>query len=73
MQIKVKGEMTIAEIKQALFEKLQEVEDDHAVRFSRGATLYINPTNGFGDDVYPEVKKIYSRGPYRAAADEYEP
>lgn len=73
MEIKVKGEMTIADIKQALFEKLQEVEDDHAVRYSRGATLYINPTNGFGDDVYPGVKKLYSRGPYRAAADDYEP
>jgi hypothetical protein len=71
MQITVKGEMTIAEIKQAIFEKLSEVELEHAVRYSRGATLYINPTNGFGDDIYPEVKKLYSRGPYKAAADDY--
>jgi hypothetical protein len=53
MEIKVKGEMTIAEIKQALFEKLLELEDDYAVRYSRGATLYINPTNGFGDEITP--------------------
>jgi len=79
MEIKVHGEMSMAEIKQSLFEKLNEVEDDHAVRYSRGATLYINPTNGFGDKVTPryengqEVKKINCRGPYRSAADEYEP
>ena len=78
MQIKVKGEMTIAEIRQALFEKLNEIENDYAVRYSRGATLYINPTNGFGDDVEPRkhgrtVDKLYSSGPYRSAADDYEP
>ena len=78
MQIKVKGEMTIAEIRQALFEKLNEIENDYAVRYSRGATLYINPTNGFGDDVEPRkhgrtVDKLFSSGPYRSAADDYEP
>ncbi len=77
MEIKVKGEMTLPEIRQALFEKLQEVEDDYAVRYSRGATLYINPTNGFGDDVKPRnkhgrsVDKLYSQGPYKSAADDY--
>lgn len=79
MQIKVKGEMTIAEIKHALFEKLCEIEDRFAVRYSLGATLYIRPTNGFGDDVSPrystgeEVTKLYSTGPYRSAAEDYEP
>ena len=77
MKIKVKGEMTLAEIRQAIVEKLFEVEENYAVRFSRGATLYINPTNGFGDDVRPcnkhgkSVENIYSEGPYRSAADEY--
>jgi len=51
MQIKVHGEMTLAELRQALFEKLNQIEDDHAVRYSRGATLFIHPTNGFGDRV----------------------
>lgn len=78
MQIKVKGEMTLSEIRQALFEKLSEIETDLAVRHSRGATLYINPTNGFGDQVVPhkhgrQVEKLYSAGPYRSAADEYTP
>ena len=77
MKIKVKGEMTIHEIRQALFEALTDIENDFAIRHSRGATLYINPTNGFGDDVEPvdragrRVDHIYSDGPYRSAADDY--
>lgn len=79
MQIRIKGEMTTSEIRQALFEKLCEVEERFAVRYSLDATLYIRPTNGFGDDVSPRywngeaVTKIYSTGPYRAAADLYMP
>ena len=77
MEIKVKGEMTLADIRQALFEKLSDAEEDYAIRYSRGATLYINPTNGFGDEVVPrnslgrKVEKLYSDGPYRSAADEF--
>lgn len=77
MQIKIKGEMTIVDIRRALFEKLSEIEDDFAVRYSLGATLYINPTNGFGDKVEPvdrvgqRVDHVYSDGPYRSAADDY--
>ena len=63
--------MSLADIRQALFEKLIEVEDDFAIRHSRGATLFINPTNGFGDEVVPRnksgrtVDKVHSDGPYR--------
>ena len=76
MKIKVKGEMTMAEIRQALFEKLHEIESDFAIRHSIGATLYINPSNGFGDKVVPrkggrKVDNLYSDGPYRSAADDY--
>lgn len=69
--------MTIPEIRQAIYEQLARIEDDFAVRYSRGATLYINPTNGFGDTVKPvdhageEIKKLNSRGPYRSAADDF--
>jgi hypothetical protein len=79
MEIKVHGEMTLAEIRRALFEQLSHLESNFAVRYSRGATLYINPTNGFGDRVTPrdhaggEVTKLNCRGPYRSAADEYKP
>lgn len=77
MQIKIKGEMSLAAIRQALFEQLTQIEDALAVRYSRGATLYINPTNGFGDDVEPtdragrRVDKVNSDGPYKSAAMDY--
>jgi len=77
MQIRLRGEMTLAEIRQALFEELHKLEEGYAVRFSRGATLYLNPTDEFGEDVVvrkqtgEQVTKIFSRGPYRSAADEY--
>ena len=77
MRIKVKGEMTINELIQTIVEKLHELEDDTSVRYTEGATLYINPTNGFGDKVLPcnrhgrEIKNLYSDGPYKSAADEY--
>ncbi len=76
MEIRVRGEMTIADVRQVLFEQLHELETKYAVKFTRSATLYVNPTNGFGDDVTPrlpggqELKVIYSTGPYRSAADE---
>lgn len=77
MKIRVKGEMTIADIRQALFEKLREVEERFAVRYTVDATLYIRPSNGFGDDVSPRysngeaVTTLYSTGPYRPASDDY--
>ncbi|MCP8685969.1 hypothetical protein [Marinobacterium sedimentorum] len=77
MQIKIRGEMTIADVRQALFEKLNDVEEDLAIRYSKGATLYLHPTNGFGDEVVPRnhsgrrVDKVFSDGPYRSAADEF--
>ncbi|MBT3039168.1 MAG: hypothetical protein KME37_09530 [Candidatus Thiodiazotropha sp. (ex Codakia orbicularis)] len=77
MQIKVKDELSIAELRQALFEKLHELEDDYAIRHARNATLYITPTNGFGDEIAPrnaagnKVDKLYTDGPYKSAADEF--
>lgn len=76
MQILIHGEMSIADIRQAIFEKLHELEDDFAVKFSRGATLYVNPTDGKGHNVEPRrngrgVKKLDCDGPYRSAADDF--
>ena len=78
MKIKIKGEMTISQARQALFEKLLEVEERFAVRHSVGITLYIRPSNGFGDEVTPvypngkEVTVLYGEGPYRSAAEQYD-
>ena len=76
MEIKLRGEMTIADIRQALFEQLHELETNYAVKFSRGATLYIHPTNGLRRRCHPPhggrtaQDELYSMGPYRSAADE---
>ena len=53
MEIKIRGNLSLTDIWKALHEKLHEVQTDYAIKFSRGATLYINPTNEFGDDVVP--------------------
>jgi hypothetical protein len=77
MQINIKGEMTLADIRQAIYEKLNELEETFAVSHSQGATLYVNPTNGIGETVTPlhkdgrVVSKLLSNGPYRSAADDY--
>ena len=77
MEIKLRGEMKMADIRQALFEQLHDLETNYSVKFSRGATLYIQPTNGLGDDVIPRMAggrpltKVFSMGPYRSAADEH--
>jgi hypothetical protein len=52
MEVRIRGQMTIADIRQALFEQLHELETKYAVQFSRGATLYINPTNVTEDSVF---------------------
>lgn len=77
VKIKVRGEHTLTEIRQAIFEKLHEAEEQLGVRFSIDATLYIRPSNGFGADTVPRlpngepIKCLYSSGPYIPAAEEY--
>ena len=77
MKIKFQGELSIPELRQALFEQLQSIEDAHLVRHSKEVTLYLTPTNGFGHEIYckdqfgKEVKVIFCQGPYRSAADDY--
>lgn len=79
MQITIKGEMTIADIRQAIYEKLHELEDDFNITYSQGATLYVNPTNGFGEEVVPRTRegkvvvKMLCTGPYPCAADTLKP
>lgn len=79
MKIRITGEMSTSEIGQAVLEQLNELEIEHAIRYSRGATLYINPTNGFGSEIYvlsqsgKKIEEMSCTGPYKSAADEYEP
>ena len=76
MQISIKGQMTLNQLHQALYESLCELESDFAVSYTKGATLYVNPTNERGEPVVARtrsgqvVSKIFNDGPYRCAADE---
>ena len=78
MQIRISGEHSIYAIRQAIFEILSQAESELGVRYTMDATLYIRPTNGFGDEFIPHypngrpVSKLYSKGPYRSAAAHYD-
>jgi hypothetical protein len=77
MKITIKGEMTLADIARTLREVMYSLEEDHRLRYTRGATLYINPTNGFGDEIKVwtkdghELVTLNSTGPYRSAAEDF--
>lgn len=79
MQIRLLGELSLQEMKQALAEILGEIEDEYAVQRSVGCVLFINPSDEFGDRVKVrnrlggEVTRVVRKGPYRSAADEYCP
>lgn len=75
--ISVRGDLTMAEVRQAIFEALGQIEDEYAVRHSRNVTLFVNPTNEFGDKVVVRdslgavVSRVTKKGAYRSAADEW--
>lgn len=77
MQIVIRGEMSLAELRQAIFERFNELEDDYAIHHSRGATIYVNPTNGSGGPVMARAKdgriieKIQCDGAYKSAARDF--
>ena len=78
MKIKFQGEPSIPELRQALIEQLQYLEDEFLVRHIKYATLYLTPTNGFGQEVYCQnragrkVETLYCKAPYSCAADDYD-
>lgn len=67
----------MADVRQAIFELLHQLETDFAVKFSQGVTIYVNPTDGKGSHVVPHhrdgraLTKMQSQGPYRSAADDF--
>lgn len=78
MKIKVTGEMTVPQVRQALYEQLREMEERFAIRHLRDITLYVTPTNGFGDEVLcrdevgREITTLHCRGPYRSIIEDYD-
>lgn len=78
MKIKFQGELSIPDLRQAIYEQLQDIEDRFLVRHSKDISLYLTPTNGFGNEIYckdqhgQEVKVVFCHGPYRSVAEEYD-
>lgn len=75
--ISVRGDLTMAQVRQAIFEALGEIEDEYNLRHSRNVTLFVNPTDEFGEKVILRdergkvVSRVTKKGPYRSAAEEY--
>lgn len=78
MKIKIQGEMTLSQLRQCIYEQLLSLEDKYAVRHARSVSIYMTPTNGFGDEVCcldgrgDEVTTIQSGGAYPSAAEHYD-
>ncbi len=64
-------------LRQAIFEALGEIEDEYGVCHSHNVTLYLNPTDEFGERVVIRdrlggiLSRVNKKGPYRCAADDY--
>ncbi len=77
MQITIRGDLTMSQLRQAILEKLHELEDGCALAHSKGATLYVNPTDELGEPVMlrtrdgKPLRKLVCDGPYDCAAEEY--
>ena len=78
MKIKIKGEMPFAAALQCIFENFFELQELYNVRYVRGLTIYMQLTDGNGDEVYcrdgrgETITTIRSEGPYPSAADSYD-
>lgn len=78
MKLKIHGEHSTPKIRQILFEQFSRLEDQHAIRFAQNITLFITPTNGFGEPVVAidncgrEIQLVQCNCPYPSAADQYD-
>lgn len=75
MKIIFRGEYSVPELRQSIYEQLNILQNRFTVRHARSVTLYLTPTNGFGDAVGcfdhggREVPALHAEPPYRSAAD----
>ena len=75
--INVRGDLTFAEVRQALFEALGQLEDECGIRYTRNVNLFINPTDEVGEEVVARntlgkvITRVTKKGAYRSAAEEY--
>lgn len=78
MKIIFRGEYSVPELRQAIYEQLNIIQNRFTVRHARSITVYLTPTNGFGDAVAcydrngVEVPVMQAEPPYRSAADDFD-
>lgn len=74
MKILIKGEKSLAELRQCIYEQLHTMEDRFAVGYADDVAIYLNLTNGAGRKVIckdgggKDVLQLCSHGPYIPAA-----
>lgn len=77
MKITFRGVYTLSEFFQALYQERHKLED-LGITHVRGAALYYQPVDEYGDPVSPRhpngqpIQGWNSKGPYRSAAQEYD-
>lgn len=76
IMITVRGDLTMKEIRQAIFESLAESRTNTR-SIIRATSLFINPTDELGEAVVARnslgavVTRVTKKGPYRSAAEEF--
>ena len=77
MKIRIKGEMSITELIQAIYEQLREMEELYRVSYTRDVVIFLTPTDGEGEEVScrnrrgKEVVSLQCDGPYKSVADKF--
>lgn len=76
MKIKINGRMTLAELRQSLFQAVNEL-GEVGISSVKGCNLYLTPLDKEGDEIKPvknrrELKELVVKSPYRSATEYYD-
>lgn len=78
MKIKIKGELSASEFRQAIFELVQELEDQFTITHVKNINIYLTPSDGEGERVYcrnargKEIETYKFDGPYKSVDKDYD-
>ena len=76
MKISIRGEHSLRNLIQCIYEQLLEIEQTYNIDFARRVTIYMTTTDGRGNVVFcrdargNEVMTMKTDGPYSVAADQ---
>jgi len=78
MKIKIRGELSLRQLIQCIYEQLLEVEQRYAIHHAQHVTIYMTTTNGCGDVVFckneqgEEVFTMHTDGPYDSITEHFD-